>query len=86
MVLGMLAIGVLAAFGADRLLGRLTSTARTVAALALAVVMTGEFWSGPYTGVPFRLDIPAADRWLARQPGTFAIAELPVDRLSHSRA
>jgi hypothetical protein len=43
--------------------------------------MLGEFSVLPYAGVPFRLDIPAADRWLARQPGSFAIAEVPVDRL-----
>jgi len=54
---------------------------RVMAAALIAALMLGEFSMLPYRGVPFRLDVPAADRWLAQQPGSFAIAEVPVDRL-----
>lgn len=81
MVLGVLGIAVLAGFGADRLLNPLRRNTRLAAAVAMAGLMLAEFSVLPYAGVPFRLEIPAADRWLAHQPGSFAIAEVPVDRL-----
>ncbi|MEP7119206.1 MAG: hypothetical protein ABI880_16580, partial [Acidobacteriota bacterium] len=38
----------------------------------------------PFEGSAFRIEIPAVDRWLATQPAPFAIAEVPVPRLTQS--
>jgi hypothetical protein len=43
------------------------SKARIAVAVVVAVLMLAEFSMFPYRGVPFRLDIPAADRWVAQQ-------------------
>jgi len=79
MILGVLAVAVLAGIGADWLIRQLHGPGRGAAALALGALLVAEFWLVPFTGVPFRLDVPAADRWVARQPGSFAIAEVPVE-------
>jgi hypothetical protein len=39
----------------------------------------------PLEGVAYRVDIPAADRWLATQPTPFTVAEVPLPD-SHSFA
>ena len=41
-------------------------------------MLLAEFSAIPFKGVPYRLDIPAADQWVARQPKPFAVAEVPV--------
>jgi hypothetical protein len=53
------------------------SAARAAAILAGAALVA-EFAAIPLVPVPYRLEIPSADRWLAMQPGTFAIAEMPA--------
>jgi hypothetical protein len=77
-ILGVLSLAVLAGLGFDRLVRRLTPNGRLTAALVAGAWLVAEFAAIPLTGVPYRLEIPAADQWLARQRKPFAIAEVPV--------
>lgn len=78
MVLGLLGIAVLTGLGFDWLTAPLGPSRRRLAALAVGALMVAEFSAIPYKGVPYRLDIPAADLWVARQQKPFSIAEAPV--------
>ncbi|HEY3045503.1 MAG TPA: hypothetical protein VGJ39_15845, partial [Vicinamibacterales bacterium] len=78
MVLGLLGIAVLAGVGFDSLTARLAPSRRRLAALAVGAVLVAEFSAIPYKGVPYQLDIPPADLWVARQQKPFSIAEVPV--------
>ena len=80
MVLGLLGVAVLAGIGFDRFASRLAPATRRLAPLAIAALLIAEFSPIPYRGVPYQLDIPAADLWLARQPKPFSVAEVPVTR------
>lgn len=71
--LTLLALGLLAGFGLDRLARR----RRVLAPLALVLVV-GEFWAAPLDAREYRVEVPAVDRWLAGQPGEGAVVELPV--------
>ena len=84
-VLALMGTVVLAAWGHEefrRRLGRGSAAAALLfsAALAATVVTT---WSVPWPLVPFpeHDSIPAIYAWLERQPGDFAVLELPVPRL-----
>jgi len=74
-------LAVLASIGAVALLGRLRSTRRAAAALALVLLIGVEYVSFPlpvesvYAAGP----APAVYEWLAEQPGDFAVVELPID-------
>ena len=76
-ILSLLALGILAGFGFERLASRAGRRARAWASLAVAGALAAEFAMMPLPTVPYRLDIPAIDRWLATLPGPFVIAELP---------
>jgi hypothetical protein len=78
MVLGVLGVAVLGAIGFERLAARLAARRGHVLALVLGAVMVVEFFGAPLLGVPYTVEIPAADRWLATQPVPFVIAEVPV--------
>jgi len=78
MVLGLLGVAVLSGVGFDGLTARLVPARRTLAALAVGGLLVAEFSALPFTGVPYRLDIPAADLWVARQQKPFSVAEVPV--------
>ncbi|MEW6323552.1 MAG: hypothetical protein AB1635_20975 [Acidobacteriota bacterium] len=78
MILAMLALGVAAGAGFDRLAAGLRSGGRRVAFLALAALFVAEYFSAPVESVRYRIEIPAVDRWLATQPGPFVVAEVPV--------
>ena len=78
MVLGLLGVAVLAGVGFDRLTARIAPSRRRVAAFVAGGLLLAEFSAIPYKGVPYRLDIPAADQWVARQQKPFSIAEVPV--------
>jgi hypothetical protein len=71
--LTLLALGILAAFGLERLSRRWPR----VAPLVLVLLVT-EFWVAPLDARPYRIEIPAIDRWLAEQGGSEPIVELPV--------
>ena len=78
MILGLLGVAVLAGVGFDWLTARLSSSPRRVAAVVVGGLLVAEFSAIPYKGVPYRLEIPAADLWVARQQKPFAVAEVPV--------
>ena len=69
---------MLAGVGFDWLTARLAPASRSLVAVVVGGLLVAEFSAIPFSGVPDRLDIPAADRWVARQPKPFAIAEVPV--------
>src|SRR4029079_14306640 len=51
---------------------------RRLTGVVVGGLLIAEFWVVPYEGVPYRLEIPAADQWVAQQPKPFSIAEVPV--------
>ena len=77
-ILGVLGLGVLAGIGFDRLSARLAPGTSRISTVIVGVLLVGEFAAVPLAVVPYRLDIPAADRWLAQQPKPFVVAEVPV--------
>jgi hypothetical protein len=76
-ILSLLGLAVLAGFGFDRLVGRMATRRRTVAATIACAWLVAEFAMMPGATVPYRLEIPAVDRWLDGQPKPFVVAELP---------
>jgi hypothetical protein len=78
MMLGMLALAVLAAAGFDRWSQLWTARVRTVVATVLAILLCAEFATMPVDSRPFTLEIPAVDRWLNTQAKPFSIVEIPV--------
>jgi len=79
-VLTLLALAVLAASGFERLTLRCTPRAYFGWPAVLAALLLGEYATPGFTGVPFTLDVPAIDRWLATQPKPFVFVEVPVPR------
>jgi hypothetical protein len=77
-VLAVLAIAVLAGIGVERLTAGLTLRIRRVMASIVAVLLVAEFAAVPLDVVPYRIDLPAADRWVARQSKPYVVAELPL--------
>jgi hypothetical protein len=77
-ILTLLALSVLAGLGFDRLVLRASPRARAIACAVIAVLLLAEYSSYPFAGVPYRVDIPAIDRWLDTQPKPFVVAEVPV--------
>jgi hypothetical protein len=69
--LTMVALGVGAGCGVQRL-PRPALRAAAVALLGL------EFLAVPLDARPYDVEVPPVDRWLASQPGRFAVIELPV--------
>jgi hypothetical protein len=83
-ILGVLGLAVLAGIGFDRLTSRFRADARRNWAIALGMLLLVECAVVPLPVVPYRVEIPAADRWLAGRPRPFVVAEAPVttsDRL-----
>lgn len=74
----MLSLGVLAAAAFELITAKWAARSRLAAAVMLSLLLLAEYSSHPFAGVPYRMDIPAADRWLDSQPKPFAVAELPV--------
>jgi hypothetical protein len=78
MILGVLALAVLAAIGLQRISSRLTPRRRLMLAVTTAALLILEFAAVPLHVVPFHVRLPAADRWLNKQPKPFVVAEFPV--------
>jgi hypothetical protein len=74
----VLCLGVLAAAAFETITAKWKMRSRLAGAVVLAALLLVEYSSHPFAGVPYRLDIPAADRWLDSQPKPFTVAELPV--------
>ena len=75
----MLALSLLAAFGVVALLQRFSIRGRWLLTTAIVVALGLEFarFPLPYREVPVGREVPAVHRWLASQPGDFAIAHYP---------
>lgn len=78
MILAVLGLAVLTGAGFDRLAARLDIRRRTVAATVVAGLLAAEFLVAPLPTTPYRLELPAVDRWLASQPGPLVVAEVPL--------
>jgi hypothetical protein len=76
-LISLLGLAVLAGFGADRATARWQPRRRLLAALALGAWMVAEFAMVPLQTIPYRVEIPAIDRWLDTQPKPFVVAEVP---------
>ena len=77
MILGMLGLGVLCAFGVERLVARLAAHTRLVATALVTLALAAEFAVAPFEVVPVPWPSPGADHWLATQPHPFVVAEVP---------
>ena len=77
-LLAVLGVAVLAGIGFERFVRHRTPRVRVIATVAAAAILAAEFWMAPLPVVPYRVEIPAVDRWLDTQPKPFAIAEVPV--------
>ncbi len=76
-LLTLLALAVLSGFAFERLTARLRPSWRTAAGVILGALLVAEF-AAPLTPVKYQVEIPAVDRWLARRPTPFAVAEVPM--------
>lgn len=77
-ILTMLALSVLAALGFERMASRTSQKGRSIAVVVIGALLLAEYSSYPFSGVPYRVEVPAIDRWLDTQPKPFVIAEVPV--------
>jgi hypothetical protein len=77
-LLTLLALAVMAGAGFDRLTARLATSTRRVLAIVAGAILVAEFFGAPLNALPYRIEIPAVDRWLALQPTPFVVAELPL--------
>ena len=77
-ILGMLGLAVMAAIGFERASARLRPDRRRLAAVVAGTLLVLEFLAIPLGVNPYRVEVPPIDRWLATQPGSFAIAEVPL--------
>lgn len=83
MLLGVLALAVLAAIGFERIASRLASPrARLMAAAIAAAVLAIEFATMPLDVRLHHIKPYAIDRWLDTQPKPFAVVEIPVPQSS----
>ena len=76
-----LAVSVLSGFGLARLFKRIRSSApRVLLGIAIALLVLVEYASFPVNmpSVPTGRDFPQVYTWLSRQPGDFALLELPL--------
>lgn len=77
-VLGMLALGLIAASGFDRLTARVKRGARIAIFAACALCLVAEFATWPLGTEPYAVDPPAIDRWVSTQPENMALLEMPL--------
>ena len=79
MILAVLGLAVLAGIGFERLAARVAPARRLGLATLAGALLVAEFATIPLPTVPYRVEIPAVDRWLDGLPKPFVVAELPVD-------
>jgi hypothetical protein len=77
MILAMLGVGVLSAYGFERLAATTSRRIRSIAAAGVTLALCLEFSVVPFELVPDPVEIPAADRWLDTRPKPFVVAEMP---------
>ncbi len=78
MILGVLALAVLAASGFERLTRRQSPSAVRWWAGVASVLLLAEFVVPPFEPIAYRLDIPEIDRYVATLPGRVAVVDLPL--------
>jgi hypothetical protein len=78
-LLGVLGLAVLAGAGFERLVRvcHLPRRSRVVAA-AVGLLLLAEFAAMPLGTEPYRVVLPAVDRWLATEHAPFVVAEVPL--------
>jgi hypothetical protein len=81
MLLATLGLSVMAGAGFDWATRRLAAFSRLAAAAIVAVLLVAEV-AVPFDVVPYRVVIPPADQWLARQSTPFTVAEVPLPDLT----
>ncbi len=86
MILTTLALAMLAGAGLERLLAAVAVRRRKFVTAAASGLLLVECSAYPFSGEPFRLPAPAVVTWLAAQPGSFVVAEVPVPRASQGGA
>lgn len=86
MVVAVLGLAVLAGLGLDRLRAACPAAWRRRLAGGILALVVVESTAAPLATVPFRLEPLPAERWLARQPGPFAVAEVPVFPFARSQS
>jgi len=77
-LLTLLGLAVVAGAGFDRLTARLGRSGQRAFAALAAAVLVAEFYAAPLKAIPYSVDIPSIDRWLADQRKPFVVAELPL--------
>ena len=83
-LMGLLGLAVLAGTGFEALAFRFAPGRRTAAAILAGSLLFVECLV-PLEGVPYHVDLPPADRWLATRRTPFVVAEAPLPDL-HSVA
>jgi hypothetical protein len=78
MIVALLGLAVLAGAGLDRLTQWFPRARSGRFAAVLLCLLLAEFAAFPIKAPLYAVEIPEVDRWLASQPGSFAIAEVPV--------
>jgi hypothetical protein len=78
MVLAVLGLAVLAGIGFERLTAHATPKRSLLLATLVGALLVVEFAAMPLTTAPYRVEIPAVDRWLDHQLKPFAVAEVPL--------
>ena len=78
MLLGCLALGVLAGLGVDRLTRSASPRRRNVVALVIGALLVAEFAVPPVMPEPFHLPTPAIEAWVGREGRPMSIVDLPV--------
>ncbi len=74
----VLSLAVLAGTSLDRLLRRSGVTWRRALSALVVLFVTAEYVAAPLAAVPYSIETPALDHWLAAQPRPFSLVELPV--------
>ena len=77
-ILAVLGLAITAAAGFDWLAARLALHRQRAFAAAVILLLVVEFAAVPLAVVPYRVNIPRVDRWLATQPAPVAVAEVPL--------
>ena len=78
MILGTLALAVLAGFGFDTVAQRARGVAYGAAGIVVAALLVLEFAAMPLPTTPQSPRPPAIDRWLATERTPFVVAEVPL--------
>lgn len=77
-IVGMLALGVLAGVGFERLTRRLSPSTTSWLAGVAGALLIAEFAVAPFHPIHYTMEIPDVDRYVATLPGPVAVVDLPL--------